>query len=247
MPEFTQFILSFLSFQFILLGGCVLTVLVSLYEKYVRRQEVSTRAYTLVILILAFFSCFQAWQQEHQSRIGREQDLHRQEGQTAQKSEQLVQEFRRRDRCEGSVRDLENSDSRKDGALSAQSSQIQVQQASINGCLSQAMKLLSPDLKLTMHTIDYRPAENGAQIVTILMLTNKPLSPVRISGDCNQSLEKSASARIAGSLTMMGTEVSIAGSRLEFGIDSPSWTPASPILLRLSYKGSGPLNCQFAL
>lgn len=71
-----------------LLAGCVVTVFLMLRERY--KKPVSLRVYTAVVLALLFFSCYQAWLDDHTGRVGREADMHRLEGEKVVLSQQVV-------------------------------------------------------------------------------------------------------------------------------------------------------------
>jgi hypothetical protein len=73
--NFLLFIRSVIWLHLTLLAGCVMTVAVGLFEKYVIRKALSLPVYSAMVGALLFFACFQAWQEEYTSRIGRESDL----------------------------------------------------------------------------------------------------------------------------------------------------------------------------
>ncbi|SLM46778.1 protein of unknown function [Nitrospira japonica] len=66
MAEFGDFIFSVFDHWLQLLGGCVLMVLVALFEKYVLQREVSIKVYTALLCLLVFWACFLAWKDQYE-------------------------------------------------------------------------------------------------------------------------------------------------------------------------------------
>jgi hypothetical protein len=249
MPrELFQFIVSVLSLQFVLLGGCVLTVLVGFYEKFIAKKAVSVRAYVRVIVTLMFFACFQAWQQEHRSKIGREGDLHAQEGLTLSQKLETQREANRHEQCEGSLREAQNSLSRFQGAVGAQTSQIQAQQGTINGCLTQAMKLLTPEaLRLSFVALPPIQRQKATtKSANYLVLVNKTITPVRMSITCKTPAHIEASVLGTGTQSGSFENQDYIGTEHMIAIDSPAFGPSSPLLVSLDFNTEQEPDCQFS-
>lgn len=247
LRELFQFLVSVLSLQFVLLGGYVLTVLVGLYEKYIAKQTVPLTVYTSVILVLLFFACFQAWQQEHRSRVGRETDLHSQEGLTLSQRIETSRENLRYEQCQGSLRETQNSFNRLSGAAGVQANQIQGQQNTINGCLTQAMKLLTPEpFHLTVLLIDSDKSKSAINTECWLLITNVPKTPVRMVMECNSPIQ-SASILPLGSAALGGTG-KLNSTTWEATIQSPAWAPTLPLMATIAYRPVAEhLQCRFTL
>lgn len=59
MHNFLVFLGSVFQLQFVLLGGCVLTVLVGIIER-IKNKSVTWKAYLRIIGVLMLFACYQA-------------------------------------------------------------------------------------------------------------------------------------------------------------------------------------------
>jgi hypothetical protein len=136
---------------------------------------------------------------------------------------------------------LQNDCAHKDGVLQTLEKQNRDRQASINGCLSQATKLLTPEPPKIVPLILDDDATNKRS--RILLLTNKSITPVNLVGVCDQPI-------VAQKMDLLGVG-NVTGFVDNFGpntirvkIDSPAWTPISPMTLTFVYKAKWP-SCQF--
>jgi hypothetical protein len=119
------------------------------------------------------------------------------------------------------------------------------QQSTINNCQTQALKLLAPEpLKMTLLTMSTAGSGTGEKTSMILLLTNRTITPVGLSFQCNRNIINGY-ASIVGSKTLMGSTNVVPNSNLmNIQIDSPAWSSISPILLVVSYAGPD-LLCSF--
>lgn len=241
MLEFLRFIWSVLSLQFVLLGGCVLTVLVGLLEKYFFKHQLSLRGYTGIILALLFFACFQSWQQERRSRLGREVDLHKQEGMT-------LTETRKLDGCELSLRTAQDSLNRNQGAIDARSSQLAAQQASLDSCLVQLGKVQQTEpAKVTLLMGPATPdLKRGKYSKIALALVTKTIVRPRGMLICNKPL-KEAHVWVFGSGLQTGGAGNAMGNAVRFDITSPAASPIAPLAFTLFYDDVELEQCSIAL
>lgn len=217
-------------------GGVIVGILQLLKDRY--PQYFSWSSAWKVAAVFLTFSVFQSWQQEYKSKLGREKDLLA----SNHVDDSLRQEFRYQsqklsDKCEA-----------KDSVNLTLQAQNRGQQATINGCLSQAMKLLSPEpLKITPLVFDNDVNDPNLKKVRWLVLTNRIVTPVQMNVACDQDVERGASVWIVGAGILGGGVDRIAPRVLGVNIATPAWSPISPLLVSMSYKGSNNIACSFAI
>jgi hypothetical protein len=229
-----DFFVAVFTLHFVLLGGCVLTVLVALWEKYLSKRGISKGIHARVILFLLFFACFQAWQQEHQSKLGRERDLHTERG--------LTQASTTRERhCQ---------------AVSEGKSY------QINSCLVQLGKAQqSEPLRVVGHLVPGgaskrllvgqnadtgRRSQVDAFERTYVVVTNRILTPVRLVVSCEGVVVK-ADGNILGTTTRYvgGWGGRLSAQSFGVGILSPAWAPTNPMLVTVMATVD-PVGCRFS-
>jgi hypothetical protein len=133
----------------------------------------------------------------------------------------------------------------KEGISQTLQKQNRDQQATINGCLSQAMKLLAPEeFKMTPVFFDEDYSNAVIRKARWILITNKLVTPVRMLIQCDKYLESAYSGPVSGASMGSG------GNRLapnvwSSEIQSPAWTPTLPFLATVSYRGGGDIVCSF--
>lgn len=122
------------------------------------------------------------------------------------------------------------------------------QQSTINGCLSQAMKLLTPEQqKTTPIYFDNNSSTNVAiRTARWILLTNKPVTPVRMIIQCDKYLQSASAGPIAGVMLGSGSN-RLTSYAWENNIQSPAWTPTLPFLATVSYRGGEEITCSFVV
>jgi hypothetical protein len=135
----------------------------------------------------------------------------------------------------------------ENGSLSRQNRD---QQGTINNCQTEAIKLLTPTEQKTtaLSLIYFFDRDNSKEIKTsrFLLLTNKLVSPVKINIWCdNVYLEGVSLVPIGvGGLISSGSN-RLAPNSFETGVVSPSWSPTSPYMAIVNYKGAEDTVCNF--
>jgi hypothetical protein len=147
---------------------------------------------------------------------------------------------------EQQISDLREMCARLDGSNQVLVKQTTAQQSTINGCLNQAVKLLTPaPLNVTPVSLFDDPSPDGGRVVRMVVLSNKIITPVRLAADCDRPIKAVVASIVPGDPTAKG-ETHVVGQNSFFvAIPSPVWSPTSPILLNISYVGENPLNCIF--
>jgi len=215
-------------------AGGFMVIVAGVIEKITGRA-LSRRKY-LLIFVIAFFlcSCLLAWIDEHDVRNGLDAKL-----QTASKQiSNQADEFR--DQISG----LRQGAAVKEAVSQTLQKQNRDQQSTINGCLSQAMKLLTPEpLRITPLVFDNETASEIKK-VRWLVVTNKTITPVQMNVVCSRPFED-GSVWVVGSGMMGGGASKIAPQVLGIGVSTPAWSPTSPLLVTMSYRGDNDLACSF--
>lgn len=250
--NFLAFVVTVLSLQFVLLGGCALTVLVGLYERFVSKKILSTRAYVGVILLLLFFACFQAWQQEHESANWRENALRGQAIQTGIESGKAKS-------CADSLRVAQDSLNKSQGATDGRAQQIASQQSSLSTCLVQLGKAQqSEPMRITAHLLRSEPSKRHVNVGgpgevevferSYIILTSKAVTPIRLSVVCGVRSLHQASGYVAGTGAVMsgGWGGRLSPNSYGVGILSPAWTPTNPLVVTVA-STEDPTRCEFGL
>jgi hypothetical protein len=124
------------------------------------------------------------------------------------------------------------------------------QQSTINNCQTQALKLLTPEalniipIPLSKDGQSPTPTQRTAQF---LLLTNKAISPVDMEMQCDQIFQMSmfGGAEILGAYPQMGGSGVTAPKTANISINSPAWTPKTPMRITVYYNGNQDINCRF--
>lgn len=194
--------------------GGVLVVMLQLAEKRWPKRfhwPVSWR----IFLTFFVFAVFQSWQVEYRSRVGRERDL----------TESHFQ-------LETTRSALSSDCARKDGAVQSLQQQNRDQQSTINGCLSQAMKLLTPEQRHITALI----WDEGDGSIEYLLLTNTP-APMQIQVRCDFDLQNVRIHPVNRLGLMIGTPSPIRSSSRAYNVGYPGvWSPTSPARVQVFYN-----------
>ena len=152
-----------------------------------------------------------------------------------------------KDSLKSSVAEAKTACAVKDGINQTLQKQNRDQQSTIDGCLSQAMKLLTPEaLKITPVFFDNDTSNAVVWKSRWILLTNKTVTPVSMVVSCNAVLDSVDVSPIGG--TMMGSAGNKLGpSAWGSNIQSPAWAPTAPLLARVSHRGRDSIVCSFNL
>lgn len=139
----------------------------------------------------------------------------------------------------------------KDGINQTLQNQNRDQQTTINGCLTQAMKLLTPvEQKITPVFLDQDFETLATRKMRWLVVTNKVITPVHVVANCTQGVTYMNSADLSilgGGSTgiQMGNENGRLSSS-QWELKEPgSWSPESPLLVTIKYIGQQSVVCGF--
>jgi hypothetical protein len=145
------------------------------------------------------------------------------------------------------VVELQTSYAVKEGINQTLQKQNRDQQNTINGCLSQAMKFLSPEPQKIAAIVFDHDESNEVKKIRWLVVSNKTITPVLMNVVCDRVLEDGV-ARIVGNSGMLGRGTGkVAPEILGIDISAPSWSPTSPLLVAMSYRGDANISCSFNL
>lgn len=147
---------------------------------------------------------------------------------------------------QGQLAGLNQSVAVKEAISQTLQKQNRDQQATINGCLTQAMGLLAPEpMRITPLALD-NESKDGIKKIRWLVLVNKSVTPVQMNVICNKTLENEASVWIAGSGLLGGGANKVAPNVVGVNVSTPAWSATSPMLVSMSYRGDkDDLSCSF--
>jgi hypothetical protein len=133
----------------------------------------------------------------------------------------------------------------KEGINQALQRQNGDQQGTINGCLSQAMKLLTPQpFQLNVLLLDNEFTETSLRRTRWIIVTNKIVTPVLMQVSCNRDIERTY-VWIIGSGIRGGGEDRVTPRVFSINIVTPAWSPATPMLVSVWSKGDENIACIF--
>jgi hypothetical protein len=79
-----------------------------------------------------------------------------------------------------------------------------------------------------------------------LVISNKTVTPVMMTVVCDRSIEE-GDVWVVGTGAMIGGAAKLAPQVLQVGVSTPAWSPTSPLLVTLSYRGDEKITCSFNL
>ncbi len=204
-------------------------------------------ALTVKIWLLLFLYFLGATiEQDHRDLVKRVTGLKNQvEQDKLQDATKLSEETRK---LQAVINDLKTQCAVDEGISQTLQKQNRDQQSTINGCLAQAMKFLTPEpLKTTPLVLDNDTTNQADKKIRWLLLVNKTVTPVRILVPCNRPLGNQASVWILGTGVMGGGAAKVSPNALEVDISTPAWSPISPMVISMSYRGDNDISCSFIL
>jgi len=135
----------------------------------------------------------------------------------------------------------------KSGVLDTLTNQNRDQQNTINSCQTQALKLLTPPtFEMTPLRISDGTLGNGSHKAAFIILTNLPVTPVKMSVNCDRTIQVILQS-VLGTSSPMNTEYGWGQTHeAPIEIDSPAWTAKTPLELDVVYVGQPGITCSFA-
>lgn len=175
-----------------------------------------------IALLFLAFSIFQSWQQEYKSRVGREKDLV-----ACNHSSDMLRQ------------DLKYESRRSDGINQTLQRQNTDQQGTINGCLSQAMKLLTP-VPLEVTAILFHVPMPETRFSDYLVLVNKSVAPVRLLVSCTNDVTSASGMYLGdgvGSMSIGGGR-QISPRQYLVMKETGAWTPKNPMMVQVHWANT---------
>lgn len=240
-------------------GGVIFTVIIFAFTEFVLSRWGDMRGrwgrnaiiglaivgvgWTLLFLVSAVLTVYD----DHQDLAGAAQRL-KKEGRTeynecSARIQNVVQPL------QTELGNIKTSNAVKDGINQTIQKQNRDQQGTINGCLSQAMKLLTPEeLKITAIVFDKKVGQSlPVNSYRILVMTNKTMVPVNLTVSCNMPIGSLTGYSIGDDDNEHGVVIGGSGRLTDtvwgFGQTVPPWTPTRPLVLNLTWKGGSNMSC----
>jgi hypothetical protein len=151
--------------------------------------------------------------------------------------------------CQLQTNDIRNERDSTKAKYETLEKQSRDQQTTINGCLSQAMKLLTPEAPRTVLLMDrIQPNPNSAKwSQELIVLTNRTVIGASGRIICDKAFNQ-IRLRIAGARAYMNTGASkVAANAADFSVGSPNWSPTAPLVFTIFHDDEGPGECRMAL
>jgi hypothetical protein len=118
------------------------------------------------------------------------------------------------------------------------SNQNRNQQNLIAGCQQQAIHMLAPEKFEFVNIVWSNETTNGTDHkVSHIFLGNKLITPIHFFIECERPI-RDIEYGILGTNGRMGNVKTITPYMVEINIDSPAWTPKSPLKVQYSYTSS---------
>jgi len=149
------------------------------------------------------------------------------------------------------ISDLRTQCAVKEGISQTLRKQTEDQQLTINGCFSQAIKLLTPE-DLRVHAVTLGPMATAEDLkrdpvhpISMLVLTNKPIVTTKFKVECDQSVEILGASIVGSQATQFSQWNGRVSDRVYMvGISAPDWTPMAPLLITLrNQKEPAHISC----
>lgn len=126
------------------------------------------------------------------------------------------------------------------------------QQNTINGCLTQAIKLLKrPSLKLSNYFLGQvstqRFPSSKQRYGTFLVITNQTITPIRLLVTCQADITASGFVLGGNTSTFGGWGGRVTASTHQYGVGilTPAWTPTNPLLVTVFSDAQNVGRCTF--
>jgi hypothetical protein len=228
--------------------GGFMVIASSLFEKLTGKSF--SKRFHLSVFVVAFFlcSCLLAWIDERDS--GERLATQVKEGIQRLNSQRMGYETRFHEQdvnFRGQISDLSQGIAVREAVSQTLQRQNRDQQSTINGCLSQAMKLLTPEAqKTTVIFFDRDDSNVAIRTTRWLLLTNKPITPVRMAVQCDAYIQ-SANIGPISSGSMSSGPSRLGPNTWQTDIQSPAWTPTAPLMAIVHYRGGQDVTCGFVL
>jgi len=236
------FVASLIDHWFCLFGGFV-SVGFALYEKY-RRKETPSKIFWGLAALCVLMAAYQAWLDQRRNVA----TLTEEKANLTSKYTECSSDLRAKD---GGIQSLTDRLGDQRSRIDSQQGTIERQQTSVNSCVVTLGKIAQPEpqkINLLFNSLDFDPLK-GKHVQQLIAVTNRSISPVRMSVQCNMTVSY-FSSKIAGVPGVTGGPL---GGRPEpnnsysFEIDSPPWTPTSPVVIDVYYDGDTFGTCGMTL
>jgi hypothetical protein len=140
---------------------------------------------------------------------------------------------------ENDISGLKTKCSGFEGANGVLQSQNRDQQQTINNCQTQAIKFLTPEkMEYTILSLSLDKRPDGTAKWTWLVLTNKVVTPVRMTVACDKPISEGSSFMVGN--IAHGQPTSHDATSFGISIDNPAWTPKTPMGVSFVYAGELP-------
>lgn len=201
-----------------------------LFEKFVLKREFKLKTYSLFLIGLALFSCYQAWLDQYTSAEGRLLANSELNGRIASMDKQIVGVSSERDIWKGKAEQAPTvihvpggknapTPTEEDGPRRLRAYSVGV---------------------LTNYNIDKFKNQG-----TFIVLTNKTVNPVQVLVTCEKDIDLASVAVLGSSVVFSGGysgRISNSLKQYAASVTGPIWTPTAPILVTV-YAKENPGRC----
>ncbi|MBZ5489597.1 MAG: hypothetical protein LAO76_01535 [Acidobacteriia bacterium] len=198
-----------------------------------------------------FFATFAAWHDaDHNLDVAKTKDAQDTREWDVCKGD-LKAEIGRAELLDGQLHSAQNNFSSQLRTLSGQQQTMDSQQVAMNSCVVALGKANTPEPAKTtflMFRADRNlPQQPGKHINTVVLMSNRTISPVRGIFACEGEIKEIDPVISAGpSGIQMGTGGPIQqGHMSEVSISSPAWTPMNPLVITVFYDEDDLGRCAY--
>lgn len=220
------------------LGGFIV-IAVALVEK-LWGKSLSKRVHVYLFLVAFFLcACFLSWVDKDDA-LKSERDTYTTDSNQWRSNYATLQ---------SNCNNLSSQLQYKSGVVDTLGNQNRDQQNTINKCQSEALQLIAPkDLKVQAYPIDPKTESNSPGMVTmrVLLLVNKPISPVTITISCDGAVRDFNVIPLTHTNRAFTTESNSRNNAdsMTADISSPTITPDSPFIIQLT-RADAANSCNF--
>jgi hypothetical protein len=221
---------------FTLLAGCVATVLLALFQKFVSKREIPNKIYTWILLAFLFFACLQAIRDEHNNT---EQAINGPDGK--------VTAWAKYNQCDKERFGKATLADQLQGQVAAQQSELGGQQDTFNKCLlALGLQNKPAPARITTRWVLLGTKAHGASrdFGVAVALTDKAIPSVNGVLSCKKPFTVNE-FMVAGDVEIQQFQSNtISDHEVKLGIAAP-WTPTSPFIVLLMGDDLVNAKCTF--
>ena len=204
--------------------------------EYWRKQKTEGWIFFAIASLFLVVAFDQAWQDEHRNS----EVLIAEKGVAVSESNFWKQQSFQKD---DALRSRDQLLAQNYAALIGEQGTANKAQDSLTRLSGKILEMGKPEpLRVVTQALMEPGGDGPVKVRYFIVLTNKTVNPAIMNVECDQDITAGEGAVVGATQMMAGIGPVVSGRRFSLSITSPPWSPLSPILLDVHYKGVQP-NC----